>query len=59
MWFYFFTVLLSPRNFLDPKLNIIFREGFRNDFPAVVRHNLLDFFELIPLQNKLKRFTGR
>lgn len=53
-------VLISPRYFLGAnlKLNIVFHDGFRNDFPAVVRHNLLDFFELIPLQNKLKRFTG-
>ena len=39
--------------------DIIFQWIFANDFPAVVRHDLLDFFEFIPLQNKFKRFAGR
>jgi len=53
------TILISPRHLHDAKLNIVFHGGFRNDFPAVAHHNLLDFFELIPLQNELKKFTGR
>ena len=55
----FGTDQLSPGHLPDRKLNILVQVFFFDDFPAVVRNNLLDSFKLIRFQNEFKRFPGR